>query len=315
MSQVTVAVVGSVSTDLVVGADRFPDVGETVLGSDVVFRSGGKGGNQAVAAHRLGARVGLFAALGADQFGSRLRAGLIDAGLDTSYLQTTADRPSGIAMIVVGPQGQNTITVAAGANRALSPDGLDGLREFLTQAHGLILQLEIPAETTLAAAAAAVALGVPVTLNASPLPEREDDSLARLLELSDVLVVNETEARILGASGDTWPGRARSLLARGPRVVVVTLGEDGALAVSHDDVVVQPAFAVDTVDTTGAGDAFGGALCVELASGESLTNALRTACAAGALATTKLGAQEAAPTRREVEALIGTGGRRGLSPH
>lgn len=305
----TIAVVGSVNLDLVVEADRLPAPGETVLGSDVAYRPGGKGANQAVAARRFGAATHLFAAVGDDDFGTRLRAGLGAHGVDVEAVRVVAGRPSGVALIVVDPSGQNTITVAAGANAGLGADELDGFDDVLGRAAAVVLQLEIPLDTALAAARRAVAAGVPVTLNASPLPGGDAPQVRELLGLADVLVVNETEAAALDPRAGSWEQRGRNLLEHGPRVVVITLGAAGAVAVTAEEAVVQPAFAVDVVDATGAGDTFCAVLAVGLAEGASLADAVRDACAAGALAATRIGPQDGAPSAAEVRELVAGSGR------
>ncbi|WP_369373121.1 ribokinase [Promicromonospora sp. Populi] len=307
-----VAVVGSVNLDLVVSVDRLPAPGETVLGHDVEYRPGGKGANQAVAATRYGADVGLFAAIGTDGFGDQLRTALAGHGLPTSFITVDETRPSGVALIQVDSRGENSITVAPGANAGLSDDDLAALPAYLEGADWLLVQLEVPLATALGAARVAHRAGVPVATNASPLPSGPTPELTSLLALTDLLIVNETEAQaLIGANADKvaspgadWVGTARALLALGPRTAVVTLGPEGAVAVTADAVAHLPAFPVEAVDTTGAGDAFCGALIVELADGAALAEALRRACAAGALATTRVGAQDAAPTRSEVDAML-----------
>ncbi len=298
------AVVGSINLDLVVNVDRLPAPGETVLGADAVHRPGGKGANQAVAALRFGADAALFGALGDDAFGGQLRAGLTDRGLPGATVHVDPQRPSGLALIVVEASGENTITVAPGANAGLTVESMADLEGFLDTADGLLVQLEIPIGTALAAARAARERGVPVIVNVSPVPPGAPADLTDLIACTDVLVVNETEALALDASGADWPERARSLLGRGPGLVVITLGRDGAVAAAAAELIEQAAFPVTMVDATGAGDAFCGVFAVEFARGCPLATALEWACAAGAIATTRLGAQDAAPDRTEIENFI-----------
>ncbi|MDG4825575.1 ribokinase [Asanoa sp. WMMD1127] len=289
-----VVVVGSANLDLVVGVPRLPAPGETVLGSDVVTGPGGKGANQAVAAHRLGAETLLVAALGDDRFGTDLRAALAREGLPLDRLVTRAGIATGVALIVVEAAGENTIVVAPGANARLDDSSLDGL---FAPGDVLVLQLEIPLETCLAAARRARDAGASVLLNAAPLPPAGAAALTELLGVVDVLVVNEGEARQLG-------GDARALLRHGPAACVVTLGARGAVSADGTGARTHPPFPVDAVDTTGAGDTFCGALAVGLASGIDLDQAVRRGCAAGALATTRMGAQSAMPTGAELDLFL-----------
>ncbi|WP_166378535.1 ribokinase [Catellatospora methionotrophica] len=312
-----VAVVGSVNLDLTVAVSHLPDPGETVLGSEVSFRPGGKGGNQAVAARRMGADTILFAAVGADQFGLDLRTALQAEGLPAGSLTTIDGAATGLAMIVVEGAGENTIVVAPGANELLDGQPLTAqLPQLLSPGAVLLLQLEIPLATCLDAALLARAAGATVLLNAAPLPKVMDPVFAELLAAVDVLVVNEGEAwHLSGQQGapprDTagWQRLAAQLTAHGPRVCVVTLGGDGAVLAGPDGELACAGFPVAVVDTTGAGDAFCGALAVSLAQGRGPAEALRRSCAVGALATTRMGAQAALPTAAEVDGFLTGNGR------
>ncbi len=302
-----VVVVGSVNLDLVVAVPRLPEPGATVLGSDVTYQPGGKGGNQAVAARRLGADTVLVAALGDDAFGNDLRETLQREGLPGEAITTVQGAATGIAMIPVSGNGENSIVVASGANALLDASRLDVAR--LEPGAVLALQLEVPLATCLDAAARARRAGALVQVNAAPLPKTDDPAFADLLRSTDVLVVNEGEARSLaGDAAADWPEMAVRLRESGPAAVVITLGADGAVAADADGTHSQPAFAVEAVDTTGAGDAFCGALAVALADGLPLADAVRRGCAAGAIAATTPGAQSALPTAAELETfLTGTG--------
>jgi ribokinase len=305
-----VAVVGSVNLDAAVVVGHLPAPGETVLGSDVAYRPGGKGGNQAVAARRLGADTVLFAAVGDDSAGTRLRAALDAEGLPPHGFTTVSGAATGVAMILVGPDGENMIVVAPGANHLLDGSRLADLEPALGPGTVLALQLEIPLATCLDAAHRARAAGATVVLNAAPLPKPGEPAFVDLLTCVDVLVVNETEAVRLAVDDelpsdvDEWVVRAHRLRALGPRTVVVTLGARGAVAADRDGGHVQDGLPVDTVDTTGAGDSFCGALAVALAEGRPTGEALRRGCAAGALATTRMGAQSALPTRTELDQFL-----------
>lgn len=303
-----VVVVGSLNLDVLVGVPRLPAQGETVLGRDAVYRPGGKGSNQAVAARRMGADVVLLGARGEDPFGTDLRDALEREGLDLSPVHVLPGVPTGVALVVVTDAGQHTITVAPGANLHLRPDHLAALHGMLAAPSTLMLQCEVPVATCLAAARIAGAAGARVVLNAAPMPER-DEQLAGLLGMVDVLVVNEIEATQLSGTSSPdgtagWVTVAQQLRRLGPRTVVITLGERGAVAAGDGVTCTQRPFRVDAVDGTGAGDAFCGALTVELTAGWPLELALRRACAAGALATTRVGAQAALPGPADVDRLL-----------
>lgn len=306
-----VVVVGSVNLDLSVRVPNLPRPGETVLGSEVVFRPGGKGGNQAVAARRLGAETLVFAAVGDDRFGADLRASFDAEGIPLTNVATIDGATTGIAMIVVAGEGENSIVVAPGANGLLDIGQLGMLPAVLGPGDVLALQLEIPLATCLHAARRARSAGSIVVLNAAPLPKLVEPDFAALLDPVDVLVVNEGEAlHLAGATAPApegpaeWAALAAALRRYGPRSCVVTLGAQGAVAADAYGTYLQPAFGVDVVDTTGAGDSFCGALAVALADGAPLAVALRRGCAAGALAATRMGAQTALPTGTELDEFL-----------
>ncbi|GHF24785.1 ribokinase [Streptomyces griseoluteus] len=291
-------VVGSANADLVVGVERRPGAGETVLGGDLAVHPGGKGANQAVAAARLGARTALLARVGDDGHGRLLRDSLRSAGVDTAAV-LTGGAPTGVALITVDPSGDNSIVVSPGANARLTAG--DVRAEVLGAARVVSAQLEIPLETV-AAVVRALPEGTRFVLNPSPPRPLPDDVLAAC----DPLVVNEHEARVLlgdEETGDDPAGRARRLLALGPRSVVVTLGAKGALVCDASGVRAVPSVAVAAVDTTGAGDAFTAALAWRLGAGEELPVAAAYAARVGAAAVTRRGAQESYPTAAEVAAL------------
>ncbi|MDX3229899.1 ribokinase [Streptomyces sp. ME19-01-6] len=304
-------VVGSANADLVIGVERRPAAGETVLGSDLAVHPGGKGANQAVAAARLGARTALLARVGEDGYGRLLLESQRDAGVDTAGV-LVGGAPTGVALITVDPSGDNSIVVSPGANARLTPADVRAAADLLASARVVSLQLEIPLETVATVAEAvrtgtagegAQGVGPRLVLNPSPpaaLP-------AEVLAACDPLVVNEHEARFL--LGDDPAGReeapdawAAALLARGPRSVVVTLGAAGALVADRDRTVLVPSLPVKAVDTTGAGDAFTGALAWRLGVGDDLETAVRFAVRVGAAAVTRDGAQESFPTAEEVAA-------------
>ncbi|MFB7078009.1 ribokinase [Streptomyces sp. NPDC056308] len=291
-------VVGSANADLVIGVERRPAAGETVLGSDLAVHPGGKGGNQAVAAARLGARTALLARVGDDAHGRLLLDSQRAAGVDTSGV-LVGGAPTGVALITVDPSGDNSIVVSPGANGRLTPEDIRAAGPLFEAARVVSVQLEIPLDTV-AEVAGAMSPGTRLVLNPSPPAPLPDSVLA----VCDPLVVNEHEARyIMGeAAGATPREWARGLLKLGPRSVVVTLGAAGALVADSRTgaFVTVPSLQVEAVDTTGAGDAFTAALAWRLGLGEELTEAAAFAVRVGAAAVTRQGAQASFPTAEEV---------------
>lgn len=303
-------VVGSANADLVIGVERRPAAGETVLGSDLAVHPGGKGANQAVAAARLGARTALLARIGDDAYGRLLLESQRAAGVDTVGV-LVGGAPTGIALITVDPSGDNSIVVSPGANGRLTPQDVRAAAGLFHASRVVSAQLEIPLETVVEVVRN-LAPGSRFVLNPSPprpLP-------AEVLAACDPLIVNEHEAKVIlgeaeagtAAAGETaaddrpeeW---ARLLLAKGPKSVVVTLGSQGALVASAEGVERVAAVKVDAVDTTGAGDSFTAALAWKLGAGSSLARAAAYAARVGAVAVTRRGAQESFPTASEVDAL------------
>ncbi|MFD3515029.1 ribokinase [Streptomyces sp. NPDC058657] len=307
MSSERLVVVGSLNMDLSVTVPRLPRPGETVCGADVVRGAGGKGANQAVAAARLGAEVRMIGLLGDDALGGELRERLAQEGVDDGGVAQLPGVASGLALIVVQQDGENTITLSPGANHHLDVPALDTLTGGIVAgpADTLLLQLEVPLPTVTAAARAARGSGALTVLNAAPLPPSARPDLDDLLRCVDVLVVNETEAAgLLAPAHGDWAAHATALRALGPGTVVVTLGADGAVAAGPEGACTERGFAVDAVDTVGAGDAFCAQLALSLGAGTPLPDAVRRACAAGALATTRPGAQSSLPSATEVDALL-----------
>lgn len=293
-----VLVIGSANADLTVRVDRRPGPGETVLGTDLVESAGGKGANQAAAAARLGARTALLARVSDDAFGQLLLEAQHAAGTELRHVLVEKGARTGTAMIVVGPDGDNTIVVSPGANARLSPADVRAAREVVAASAVVSLQLEIAPETVRTAVETAAECGTRVVLNPSPAPETLD---ARLLTAADPLVVNEHEAALLsGLTAGTPADQARALRERGARSVVITLGGEGALVVDAGAPVHVPGVKVEAVDTTGAGDAFTGALALRLARGATLEDAARFAVRVGAASVTRPGAQPSYPTAEEL---------------
>ncbi|MEH1168673.1 ribokinase [Micromonospora sp. CPCC 205539] len=299
-----VAVVGSSNLDLVVSAPQLPRPGETVLGENFRTVPGGKGANQAVAAARAGATCDFVGAVGEDDFGTQLRASLVDAGVDVRGLRTVAG-PSGVALIAVDRDAENFIVVAAGANGTVTELNADD-RATIAGADVLLLQLEVPLSAVVQAAGWARAAGTTVVLNAAPAAALP----AELIALVDVLVVNEHEAAVVaGVVSDDPPVLLDALLELVPRVVL-TLGARGAAYADRSGLrITVPAPRIDAVDTTASGDAFTGALAVSWAerggatTEDSVTASLRWACAAGAACAQRPGASTALPERAAIDAL------------
>jgi ribokinase len=291
-------VVGSANADLVIGVDRRPEAGETVLGSDLAVHPGGKGANQAVAAARLGARTALLARVGDDGHGRLLLDSQRSAGVDTIGV-LVGGAPTGVALITVDPSGDNSIVVSPGANARLTPGDVRAAVSLFAASRVVSAQLEIPVETV-AEVVRNLAPGTRFVLNPSPpvpLP-------AEILSACDPLVVNEHEARVLlGTTHDSAEEWASALLALGPRSVVITLGAEGALVASGSVPVKVPSVKVAAIDTTGAGDAFTAALAWRLGLGDDLATAAAFAVRVGAATVTKEGAQTSFPTTEETGAL------------
>ncbi len=295
----SVAVVGSLNLDLVVPVPHHPRPGETVLGSDHFSNPGGKGANQAVAAARLGQRVGMVGCVGDDDAGTDLRSSLAAEGVDVERVVALDHVPTGIALISVDRAGENTIIVSPGANARVDVEAVENARDLLGSADVTLLQLEIPVETV---AAAADASGGTVVLNPAPGRPLPGELLAQV----DVLVPNLGELAVLSggeAPDDLDAAASVASDIDGPDAVVVTLGPEGALVVTQDGSLHVPGVEVKVVDTTAAGDSFCGALADALVRGLELEHAVRWAVTAAALTVTGKGAQPSLPTRAEVEGL------------
>ncbi len=275
-------VIGSINLDFVATAPRLPRAGETVTGATLARHPGGKGANQALAAQRLGAEVDLIGAVGGDSMADEALLLVKAYGVGLEQILIEDDEPTGVALIAVDPQGENQIVVAAGANHRLKPGHLPARIET-----PLVLQLELPIETVEAAVGRATEF---VCVNLAPAAPVSD----QLLRRADLLVVNETEAEFYG-----------DLLHQGGGRVVVTLGARGAVMYLRGAEIARATPPkVKAVDATGAGDCFVGAICVALLEGMEPEAALRFACAAGAIAATRPGAQPSLPTRDEVEEIL-----------
>ena len=299
-----VLVVGSSNTDMVIRVSRIPRPGETVLGGEFAMAAGGKGANQAVAAARAGGRVTFVARIGEDLFGERALENFGRDGIDTRFIFRTPEAPSGIALINVDARGENSISVASGANARLAVGDIEAADDAFAAADILLLQLESPLQAVEAAVRKAVERHVPVILNPAPARALGDG----LLGLVTYLTPNENEAELLTGIPVRDEAGARQaagrLRARGAARVVITLGERGVFASAAEFEGFVPAFKVEPVDTTAAGDVFNGALAVALAEQNPLKDALRFAQAAAAVSVTRPGAQPSAPTRAEINGFL-----------
>ena len=300
-----IVVVGSVNVDMVVKGPRLPAPGESVVGGRFVMAGGGKGANQAVAAARLGARVALIAKVGRDVFGDQAIENFRRDGIDVDGVLRDADNATGVALILVDAAGENLISVASGANYALTPEDVSRAADRIRAADVLMLQLETPLDTVCRAAEIAAAAGVPVILNPAPAAPLARSPLAAC-DLPDA-------QRIGGRTADRRRRRRRGRRPAGRRKTAGQgrprggrhLGRAGALLVDGRGASLVPSRAVEAVDATAAGDAFNGGLAWALASGMDLPAAVRQACLIGALSATRLGAQPSLPTLRRVCPLRG----------
>ena len=301
-----IVVIGSSNTDMVVKTSHLPAAGETVLGGEFMMNAGGKGANQAVAAARYGERVVFVARVGDDMFGRQTLESLRRDGIDTSCVSVDSDRMSGVALISVNDEGENSIVVASGANMALGREDIDRAAEEIRRADVVLMQLEVPMTTVEYAAEVAAAAGVPVILNPAPAPAGPLG--AGLLSRIDVITPNRSEATRISGIEVTDMASARraaeAIHAMGTRRVIITLGGEGSLIYDGGEFEHIGATRVEAVDTTAAGDTFNGVLAVGVAEGLSLARAAREASVAAAISVTRMGAQTAAPTRAEVEAFI-----------
>ena len=300
-----VIVIGSSNIDFTARVDRLPTRGETVLGHDFAQSFGGKGANQAVAAARAGAQVVFLSKVGVDPNGTLIERHLAAQGLFRLAVLRDEQAPTGVAMILVDRAGDNQIVVVPGSNERLTPDEIRQNATLMAGAKVLLVQMEIPMETVRVALKFAKELGLITILNPAPACPLPSD----LLLLVDILTPNEGEAQALTGSADVAEA-AHLLTARGAGAVVVTCGAEGAVMSRGTGVTPVSAFLVDTIDSTGAGDAFNGALACAMADGMPLETAIEVANAAGALATTARGAQESMPTKGEIASLLRLGVRK-----
>jgi ribokinase len=303
-SRPRLTVLGSLNMDISVSVSRLPGPGETILGAGAVIAPGGKGANQAVAAARLGGAVRMVGCVGTDEFAGGITAALGAEDIDHAAVRAVPGCATGLALITVDAAGENMITVAPGANGQAGEH--EAAAALSAPADILVLSAEIPASVLAAALASARELATACLLNLAPVPAEAESLLSAGV---DWLVVNESEASvILGRTVDGLrgaAGAAADLAARGARHAVVTAGSQGAVLAGAAGTESVPGFRVRSIDSVGAGDAFVAALGVTLAAGLPPAAALRAACAAGATATTRRGAQIALPRPAEIHAATG----------
>lgn len=300
MQQPKVTVLGSANVDLVIRTERLPNRGETLIGDAFDIFTGGKGFNQATAAARLGANVTFISRIGDDPFADILRSAIESENIDSQYVKTDPENGTGIATIVVQPDGENSIIVVPRANMHITPADINEAENNIANADVLMLQLETPIEASVRAAEIAKANGTIVMLDPAPARQLPPTLLSKV----DILKPNRTEASVLLRRKVTTPetaiAAAKALQTKiandGLSAVVLTLGEQGLILCTPTQAFQVPAIKTDVVDTTGAGDAFCGALAATLANGNSIDNSVRFAVAAGAAAVSVLGATPSMPT-------------------
>lgn len=299
-----IIVLGSSNTDMIVKVPRIPAPGETILGGKFVQAAGGKGANQAVAAARSGGDVTFIANTGDDNFGKEAIEGFKNEGINTKFIFVDEDTPSGVALIFVGEDGENSIAVASGANGTMTPAQIRKIEDVIAGGDILLTQLETPLETVEEAINIANINGVKVILNPAPAQSLSDDLLKRI----DIVTPNQTEAELLTSipvtDEESAKKAAESLLSKGVETVILTLGSEGAFVMSNDIQRTIPGFKVKAEDTTAAGDTFNGALAVGLADGKPIEEAIRWAHAAAAISVTRMGAQPSVPNQKEIQDFI-----------
>ncbi len=296
-----IVIIGSSNTDMIIKLPHIPKPGETVLGGNFSTSAGGKGANQAVSAARAGGEIIFIARVGDDIFGEQAVEGFIKSGINIDNIITDKKAPSGVALIFVDENGENSIAVAPGANASLSPSDITASKDTIASAGIVLLQLEIPLETVRTAAEIAAENGVDIILNPAPARPLGDDILRHI----SILTPNESEAELLTGikvgDEESAAQAADALSAKGVKTVLITLGPRGVYVSSKDFNGIVPGFSVNAVDTTAAGDVFNGVLALSLSEDMPLVDGVRFSNAAAALSVTRLGAQPSAPYRKEIE--------------
>jgi ribokinase len=286
---------------MVIKTSKLPVPGETILGGKFFINAGGKGANQAVAAARLGGKVSFIAKTGDDVFGKQARQLFEEENINTDYLITDPDHPSGVALITVDAYGENCIVVAPGSNSYLNPADINKALDEILRSDVVLMQLEIPLETVTYVANIAFKAGKKVILNPAPALLINDELLSKLY----LITPNETEAELISGIPvkdiDSAKLAARNLYERGVKVVIITLGSKGALLFTGEKAILIPSPKVEAIDTTAAGDVFNGAIAVGISEGFELEKAIEFACKAAAISVTRMGAQSSAPYLKEIK--------------
>ena len=298
-----IVVIGSSNTDLIAKVKNFPAAGETIEGISYMQAMGGKGANQAMAAHKLGGDVSFITSLGDDSNGQHALEYYKNEGLKVSSSLIVEDIPSGTAIILVDEQGENCIVISPGANQKLSPSYIQKIEKKIEEADILVLQMEIPFETVKAVCKLSKKYNKQLILNVAPARKLDEEILKNV----DVLLVNETEAATISGEEIDLIGKVAvvdKLLSMGAKTVVLTLGKAGCYFKNEQENLHIKAFAVDAIDTTAAGDTFCGALAAEISKGHSWHQALVFATAASAICVTKMGAQPSIPSEKAVNAFL-----------
>jgi len=300
MENKKIVVIGSCNTDMMIKSDRLPIPGETIIGNTFMMNPGGKGANQAVTAARMGGNVTFISKTGNDIFGRQSVELYNTEGIRTNYIFSDQNNPSGVALISVDAQGENSILVASGANGTLSIEDIEKARHEIETADFLLMQLEVPIETVEYAAEIAFRKDVKVILNPAPAQFLSNTLLQHLY----IITPNKSEAEILsGIRVNDWDSArvaAEHISKKGIQIVIITLGALGALVKEGDKYYQIDTEKVDAVDTTAAGDTFNGTLCVALSEGQSIVDAVKMACRASAITVTRIGAQSSIPYRKEL---------------
>lgn len=295
----SIIIFGSINIDLIATTPRLPTPGETINGNNFLTAGGGKGANQAVAAARLGIPTKIIGRVGNDSFGEQLLASLQSANVDTANVVIDENIHTGVAVIAVDASGENIIIVVPGANHRIDNTDVERLRNLLSDATALLLQLEIPLEIAMNAAKVAKEMGVKVILDPAPMPVNFPNDF---YDLIDIITPNEIEAsQLVGFvvnDQETATQAAIELCRRGVKNAVVKIGAKGVICATKEETFFQPAFSVEAIDTVAAGDAFNGGLAAALDRGLSLKDAVKWGAAAGALCVTKSGAQPAMANRK-----------------
>lgn len=298
-----ILVIGSSNTDLIATMDHFPEAGETLEGIAFQYAMGGKGANQAVAAHKTGGRVTFITSIGKDSSGQNMLQYLRNTGLDVSHSLLVDDETTGTAMIWVDKHGENSIVIIPGANKCLSPGYVKSSEKTIAESDIIVLQMEIPYESVKAICQIASYHQKKVILNVAPACNIEEEILKSVY----ILVVNETEAELITGEKIKDIGEdaiVNKLLLKGVQNVVLTLGEKGSVFKNKDECIRIPAFKVDVLDTTAAGDTFCGALATGISKSKNMKEVLQFANAAAALCVTRLGAQPSIPAEEEVNKFL-----------